>query len=103
MAPRQTREQRNRLQRERQQQLRDEHLRHRRAGRDDFARILLFRVINGLVRTGRHQKLDELGFELVSELVKQGFDELACERAFDDLVGRYGRTDNPFRRKVHLH
>lgn len=99
---RQTQRERNAKQRERQRLLRDRHKVERRPARDDFARILLFRVISGLLKTGKLTKLGELEDELVGELTQQGFDERAAYEVFSALVEQYGRGDSPFRRKVHL-
>ncbi|MDW9854065.1 hypothetical protein GOB46_15930 [Sinorhizobium meliloti] len=99
---RQSQRERNAKQRERQRLLRDRHKVERRPARDDFARILLFRVISGLLKTGKLTKLDEMEDELVDELVTQGFDERAAYEVFSALVEQYGSGDSPFRRKVHL-
>ncbi|WP_259664812.1 hypothetical protein [Rhizobium bangladeshense] len=99
---RQSQRERNAKQRERQRLLRDRHKIERRPARDDFARILLFRVISGLLKTGKLTKLGELEDELVGELVTQGFDERAAYEVFSALVEQYGSGDSPFRRKVHL-
>jgi hypothetical protein len=99
---RQTQRERNAKQRERQRLLRDRHKIERRPARDDFARILLFRVVSGLLKTGKLTKLGELEDELVGELVQQGFDERAAYEVFSALVEQYGIGDSPFRRKVHL-
>ncbi|HEV7434749.1 MAG TPA: hypothetical protein VGO22_07755 [Pseudorhizobium sp.] len=99
---RQTQRERNAKQRERQRLLRDRHKIERRPARDDFARVLLFRVISGLLKTGRFSKLEELEDELVEELAAQGFDERAACEVFSALVEQYGSGDSPFRRKVHL-
>lgn len=99
---RQSQRERNAKQRERQRLLRDRHKIERRPAWDDFARILLFRVISGLLKTGKLTKLGELEDELVGELVTQGFDERAAYEVFSALVEQYGSGDSPFRRKVHL-
>ncbi|CDZ67043.1 Hypothetical protein NGAL_HAMBI2605_53220 [Neorhizobium galegae bv. orientalis] len=99
---RQSDEERNAKQRERQQRLRDQHRAERRPDRDDVARAMLFWAITGYLKEDRPDRIDQLADAVTALLVDQGFDERAAYEVFDELVDRYARDDQPFRRKVHL-
>lgn len=99
---RQSVEERNARQRVRQQRLREKHLSERRPDRDDVARAMLFWAITGYLKEGRPDRIDQLADAVTVLLVDQGFDERAAYEVFDDLVDRYSRDDQPFRRKAHL-
>lgn len=99
---RQSDDERKARQKERQQRLRDRHRAERRPDRDDVARAMLFWTITSYLEQGRPDWIEELADAVVGVLVDQGFDERAADEVFDDLVDRYARDDQPFRRKVHL-
>ncbi|PWV98131.1 hypothetical protein DFR52_105110 [Hoeflea marina] len=88
-------------QRIRQQRIRDRMKAERRPSRDDIARALLHWSITANVRKGRETLLFNLQTRIVEILVAQGFDEVAADASFDDLVDRYCEGWS-FRRKQHL-
>ncbi|MFN7092874.1 MAG: hypothetical protein ACK4P4_20255 [Allorhizobium sp.] len=99
---RQTQDERNARQRERQKRLRDRHRAERRPDRDDVARTMLVWTITSYLEQGQPDWIEELADAVIGLLVDQGFDERAASEVFDDIVDRYTRDDQPFRRKVHL-
>ncbi|MBY5482110.1 hypothetical protein HFO84_33020 [Rhizobium leguminosarum] len=99
---RQTDDERKARQKERQQRLRDRHRAERRPDRDDVARALLVWTITSYLEQGQFEWIEELADAVIGLLIDQGFDERAADEVFDDLVERYARDDQPFRRKVHL-
>lgn len=88
-------------QRIRQQRIRDRMKAERKPSRDDIARALLHWSITANVQEGRETLLFHLQTRIVEILIAQGFDEVAADASFDDLVDRYSEGWS-FRRKQHL-
>lgn len=89
-------------QRERQRVVRATRRAERKPSRDDIARILLHWAIVENLRRGREEEIFRFQKFITGELVAQGFDRLACDKAFDELVDKYG-AGWAFQRKPHLH
>ncbi len=88
-------------QRIRQQRVRDKMKAERKPSRDDIARALLHWSITANVQEGRETLLFHVQTRIVEILIAQGFDEVASDASFDDLVDRYSDGWS-FRRKQHL-
>lgn len=88
-------------QRIRQQRVRDKMKAERKPSRDDIARALLHWSITANVQEGRETLLFHVQTRIVEILIAQGFDEVASDASFDDLVDRYSEGWS-FRRKQHL-
>lgn len=100
--PRKSDDARNGEQRKRQQMLRDADRKAKRPGRDDIARVALYWMISNMAAKGTAEVLEEFQDRIVSMLAEQGFDTRESEVVLDELVHKYIKGGQPFRRKVHL-
>jgi hypothetical protein len=102
---RKTMTQRNEEQRLRQLKTRETANELARPGRDDLARMLLWKMIRDIQTDGNADKgyeLNELCNKIIGGLLEQGFDERESEDVFDALVKKYRSGLSPFRPKNHL-
>lgn len=99
---RQSDEERLEKQRERQQEHREADLAEKRPDRDDVARAALFMLISSMAARKADDALENFRSRVLDILLKQGFNERACEDTLDYLIRKYSKGSWPFRRKIHL-
>lgn len=95
-----------REQRDRQKTYRDEQRDRRKPNRDDIARAWLWKSLRRAAHADETTKgsfIGKIEDDIISTLVRQGFDERQCEIAFMDIYDRYKASSSPpFRIKRHL-
>lgn len=101
---RKSRKKRTEEQRVRSEKNRDDNRKDRRPGRDDIARVWLWRSIRGIQTRRKNPRadLDSMRNQIVDDLAHQLFSAREAEEVFEELAGRYANGIFPFRTKVHL-
>ncbi|MBU0805423.1 MAG: hypothetical protein KKE67_19955 [Alphaproteobacteria bacterium] len=73
----------------------------REPDRDEIARELLHYAITENLKNNREDELWHLADNVIARLAARGYDRAATERAFVDIVERYGAGWD-FQRRLHL-